>query len=318
MNKTKILTLVTLLFSLIVISMGAYTRLSDSGLGCPDWPGCYGYLSVPLTQTEIQDAESKFPEARPVETEKAWPEMIHRYLAATLGLLVIMTAITHLYQKKQRLIAFSLLVLIALQGTLGLWTVTLKLHPLIVMLHLLGGFSTAILLVLLLLGPRAQHSHYDKYAIAVFFIIFMQVFLGAWTSANYASLICPDFPSCQGSLFPPVSFSKAFNFLLPFDSDYEFGTLDNIARVTIHMSHRYFAMIVTFSMIGFLSVAYYMQLAPKKILYLIASLLIVQLTLGIMNILYLMPQYIAVGHNIFGLFILLSWTWLIHSLSDKS
>ena len=318
MTKTKILTQITLIFSIIVISMGAYTRLSDSGLGCPDWPGCYGYLTVPESHSEIQDAESKFPEARPVETEKAWPEMIHRYLAATLGLLVITTAVTHLYQKKQRLIALALILLIGLQGTLGLWTVTLKLHPLIVMFHLLGGFSTAILLTLLLLGPRPQHSRYDKYAIGVFVIIFMQVFLGAWTSANYASLICPDFPSCQGSLFPPFSFSKAFNFFLPFDTDYEFGALDNIARVTIHMSHRYFAMIVTFSIIGFLSVTYYMQLAPKKIIYLIALLLIIQLTLGIMNILYLMPQVIAVGHNIFGLFILLSWTWLIHSLSDKS
>jgi heme a synthase len=318
MNFLKNALLISLAISMLVIAMGAYTRLSDAGLGCPDWPGCYGYLSVPSSLSEIASAESAFPESAPVVSEKAWPEMIHRYLAASFGLLAIGIALYHISLRMQTYVAASLLALIIFQATLGLWTVTLKLHPLVVMLHLLGGFVISILLLWLLLGPRKEKSSLDKWAYLILCTILIQVFFGAWTSANYSSLICPDFPFCQGMLFPKMSFKGAFNFLPPLGDNYQYGVLDNISRVTIHMTHRYFAIITSFSIITFLIYAFYQNNAPRMIIYFVALLLFTQIGLGIMNVVYLLPTFVALAHNICGLLLLLSWTWLTHSLSNST
>ena len=307
-----------LVFSLIVISMGAYTRLADAGLGCPDWPGCYGQLSVPTSAEEITQAESNYPEAVPVVSEKAWPEMIHRYLAGALGVAVIAIALINLYQKQRVWVSSLLILVIIIQALLGLWTVTLKLHPLVVLLHLLGGYTIASLLLLLLLGKRRGRSMIDKWAFVILGVIIMQIFFGAWTSANYAALICPDFPYCQGQLIPPLSFANAFNIFLPLNQNYEFGILGNISRVTIHLSHRYFAIITAFGIISVLVYAYYQKAAPKHIIFIVAVVLTLQAALGIMNIIYLLPKSIAVAHNLCGLLLLLSWIWLLHSLLDNT
>lgn len=316
MSRDRILS-VKLLLSLVVILLGAYTRLKDAGLGCPDWPGCYGYAFMPTSEAEIQEAEASFPLARPVVTEKALPEMVHRYLAGFFGLLCVSIAAYHIAHKKHRVAASFLAVLIAFQATLGLWTVTLKLHPVVVLLHLFGGFSISTILLWLLLGNKRESTPFDKWAFLILGVILTQVFFGAWTSANYSSIICPDFPFCQGSLLPEMSFSTAFNIFLPFGDNYEFGILDNISRVTIHMTHRYFAVITSFGIITFLYMAYYSNAIKLKTALLVLSILSAQVLLGILNILYLIPIPIALAHNIGGLLLLLSWIWLTHSLSNN-
>ena len=318
MNKMQASLVTALGLSLLVVMLGAYTRISDSGLGCPDWPGCYGQLTVPSNETEITAAETAFPNAKPVIAEKAWPEMIHRYLAGSLGLFVASIAAYHLYHGIQRQAAGLLLFLIFFQATLGLWTVTLKLHPLVVMLHLIGGFTISILLLWLLLGKKKSHTPLDKWAYIILAIILMQVFFGAWTSANYSSLICPDFPFCQGKVFPPMNFQEAFSMLMPFGADYEFGVLDNISRVTIHMTHRYFAIVTCFGIISFLICAYHQQRASVIAISIVASLLALQILLGILNVILLLPIPIALAHNLCGLLLLLSWICLTHSLYDNT
>lgn len=319
MTKVKYSLTIALILSFLVISLGAYTRLSDSGLGCPDWPGCYGHLTVPSSTQDIQAAQLAFPDAKPVIAEKAWPEMIHRYLAGTFGLFVIGIACYHIYNNTQRTTASLLLGLIVFQATLGLWTVTLKLHPIIVVLHLLGGFLISSLLLWLLLGKKKQHTGLDKWAYFILAVILTQAFFGATTSANYSSLICPDFPFCQGVLFPELNLQEAFASLVaPFGADYEYGVLNNISRVTIHMTHRYFAIITAFGIISFLVYCYYQEACPKKILITVASILTAQILLGILNIILLLPTYIAVTHNLFGLLLLLSWIYLTHSLNNSS
>lgn len=317
MTNSRNIIVLTMIFSLIVIAMGAYTRLADAGLGCPDWPGCYGHLTVPSSAEEIIKAEADYPNAPPVVAEKAWPEMIHRYLAGTLGIMIIAIALINLIHKKQLLISGALILTVVFQALLGLWTVTLKLHPLVVLLHLFGGFTITSLLVLLLLGKRPKKSHIDKWGYLILSFIIIQIFFGAWTSANYAALICPDFPYCQGELIPPMSFADAFNIFLPINENYEFGVLGNISRVTIHLSHRYFAIFTAFAMISFLVYAYYFKLVPKPLILLVALILFIQATLGIANVIYLLPRSVAVAHNLCGLFLLLSWIWLLHSLSNK-
>jgi len=318
MKTMKNSLVIALGLSLLVVLLGAYTRLSDSGLGCPDWPGCYGHIAVPTSVSDIQAAQVAFPNAKPVIAEKAWPEMIHRYLAGTFGLFTISISVYHIYYNIQRKAASILLFLVLFQATLGLWTVTLKLHPLVVMLHLLGGFTISILLLWLKLGTKQSYSYMDKWAYAILAIILMQVFFGAWTSANYSSLICPDFPFCQGKLFPEMNFQEAFSLLSPIGSNYEFGVLDNVSRVTIHMTHRYFAIVTGFVIITFLICAFYKECASKKVILTVGFLLFTQILLGILNVILLLPTHIALAHNLCGLLLLLSWICLTHSLQNNT
>src|SRR5690606_4955338 len=199
-------------FALCVIVLGAYTRLKDAGLGCPDWPGCYGFLSVPSTAAQIAEAEARFPHA-PFEAHKAWPEVVHRYVASGLGLLIILInvqAFRHRREPGQPLkLPLLLLALVILQGLFGMWTVTLNLWPQVVTAHLLGGFTTISLLWLLTLRlfnrpwpqPYVPIQHWIKLKpLATFCLVLVicQIALGGWVSANYAALACPELPTCQG------------------------------------------------------------------------------------------------------------------------
>lgn len=312
---TRILIKALLALSFVVILMGAYTRLADAGLGCPDWPGCYGHLFVPQGQDAIIMAEKAYPEAMPVEAEKAWPEMIHRYLAGGFGLCVIAFSLYTLSQKTYTRTAKTLICLIIFQALLGLWTVTLKLHPVTVMLHLLGGFTTAVLLFSMLLRKK-ESTQLDRIGYFIFSCIILQILLGGWVSSNYAALICPDFPYCQGFIFPEMSFKSAFTPWLPMGDNYQYGVMDNTARVTIHLTHRYFAVILSIGIIGFLSYCYLKKQAPTKYLIATMGVLITQVTLGILNITLLLPMHVALSHNFFGLLLLLSWLSLLRNLKQ--
>lgn len=314
------------LLAFTVVILGAYTRLKGAGLGCPDWPGCYGQLSVPKTQIALISAQKLYPN-QPVEPAKAWPEMVHRYFAGTLVLLITTLAVLCFRERKQNPFSFKITLLlfgcIIFQALLGMWTVTLKLHPLVVMGHLLGGMTITTLLWWLTLSsgnlvtPANQTLNYLKPWVMVGIgIVVMQIFLGGWTSANYASIICPDFPFCQNSLFPKFDFVEAFNFFSPIGQNYQGGLLGATARVTIQMCHRYGAFI-TFCYISFLG--FYILFSRKTSVLkntvgMVLLILGTQIFLGILNIATSLSLPIAVTHNAVALLLLLSMATLLNQI----
>lgn len=314
------ISLLSVALATIVILLGAYTRLVDAGLGCPDWPGCYGFISVPETAAEIQIAEASFPQT-PVESEKAWPEMVHRYSAGTLGLLVAFIAIVSVIKRKNenQLVTLPVLLfgLICFQAALGMWTVTLGLLPIVVMGHLLGGFAMLALLLLLYLkirdnNPGAISSPLRTLVFVGIAVVFMQITLGGWTSANYAAIICADFPTCQGSWIPPMDFSAAFQIRTEGVTDYTGGHLGNDARVTIQWLHRLGALITTLFVI-FLHIKL-MKAGYKRSAIWLMMVLIIQVSLGISNVVFSLPLTVAVAHNGVAALLLLSLVFFAHQL----
>jgi cytochrome c oxidase assembly protein subunit 15 len=319
------LALVAALVALSVIVLGAYVRLSHAGLGCPDWPGCYGQLTWPVEAHEITRAEQAFPE-RPVEGHKAWKEMVHRYLAGFLVLLVV--AVNALawrspgsgsgtHRAGLRALAGLLLILILFQAALGMWTVTLKLKPVIVMAHLLGGLATFGLLLWLTWrsgnrdsttgpGPLAHRRTLILTGLAV---LILQLALGGWTSANYAALACPDFPACQGQLWPATDFGEAFVLWREIGVDYEGGVLDLPARTAIHLAHRIGAL-VALLVLGLLAIRLLRDPAARREGALLAVLLGAQILLGIQNVVLHLPLLNAAAHNGTGALLLAMLLWL--------
>ncbi|MET0052134.1 MAG: COX15/CtaA family protein [Candidatus Thiodiazotropha sp.] len=247
------LSLLTALLAFCVILVGAYVRLSDAGLGCPDWPGCYGQMVVPdaLPASHLDDPS----QTRPLHRGKAWKEMIHRYLAGTLGLMILLLAVLAWRNRadpvQPRLLPGLLLGLVTLQAALGMWTVTLLVKPAIVTAHLLGGFATFVLLVLLALRLRQtpllaspgqspdQSPGLRRHARLALLVLILQITLGGWTSTNYAALGCTDFPQCHaGQWWPQTDFSEAFTLWRGLGINYEFGVLEHDARAAIHLTHR--------------------------------------------------------------------------------
>ena len=321
----------TLILTLCVIVLGAYVRLSDAGLGCPDWPGCYGELIVPETSEQIGDdfrhGESNELQ-RKLEPEKAWKEMTHRYLASTLGFLILILAFLafkNRHDPDQPLITpFVLVGLVIFQGLLGMWTVTLLLKPVVVTAHLLGGMTTLVFLAWLVMATREKKVipviHKENrlllpLAIFAFIVLFVQIFLGGWTSSNYAALICPDFPTCQNHWWPAMNFKEGFTLWRGLGIDYEYGILKADARTAIHMTHRIGAL-VTFVTISLLVIiALRSQLSSiRKAALLVAFFLMLQVTLGIANIVKGLPLYIAVAHNGVAALLLLSLTILLYTV----
>lgn len=295
-----------LLLVCVVIVLGAFVRLSDAGLGCPDWPGCYGQIGVPLTEQAVAEANAAYPE-RPVEAPKAWKEMIHRYAASLLGLLILIMAIIacrHRADIKQPLfLPLFLLILVIFQGLLGMWTVTELLQPMIVTSHLLGGMTTLGLLLWLLL----RHGRYarvlggaDLQRLALFALLALiaQIALGAWTSTNYAATACPDFPQCQGQWWPKSDFAEAFVLWRELGVDYEGGVLSSAARTAIHLVHRLGAIVATL-IIGWLGIRLFLksQRALRWAGVGVLSALIVQLTIAIGMIQMQFPLPMATAHN---------------------
>lgn len=289
--------------ALCVIVLGAWVRLSHAGLGCPDWPGCYGVLTWPNAPDELNAANQAFPE-RPVEIDKAWKEMVHRYLA---GILVLLVAALNWIAwrggeatKRLRVVSGFLLALILFQAALGMWTVTLKLKPIIVMAHLLGGMATFSLLVWL--SIRSGHSRsfapprLKKVILLAMLVLGGQIALGGWTSANYAALACPDLPTCLGQWWPETDFEEAFTLWRGVGVDYEGGILDASARATIHVVHRVGG-VITFSVL-LLTGLYLRRFARLKVpATALIALISLQFLLGVLNIALKLPLANAVAHN---------------------
>lgn len=311
-----------------VVVLGAYVRLSDAGLGCPDWPGCYGEMIVPGDAESIERANEAFPE-RPLEAGKAWKEMAHRYLAGTLGLAIFLLWLISWWVKtaKWSTVAFAsgLLILVVFQAALGMWTVTLKVMPLIVMAHLLAGLATLALLFRLYLrsnsrlvqGPR--HTGLKWFAGIGLLLLVCQIALGGWTSTNYAALACPDFPTCLGQWWPDVDYRQAFTFQGEFGIDYEGGTLNPHARAAIHWVHRLGA-VATLIVLGSLALLVSVGRYPTRLRIvglLLGLLLAIQITLGIGNVLLRMPLVVAAAHNAAAALLLLLVVY-IHFYASRS
>lgn len=312
------------LLASVVVSLGAYTRLVHAGLGCPDWPGCYGHLKWPDSHEEIQIAEMAFPES-PVDTDKTWPEMLHRYFASALGFCIVCMSVFAWRQRKVRLqplkLILGLLVLVIIQGLFGMWTVTLKLWPQVVTTHLLGGFGTLSLLWLLFLRlshrdwqstrevltiAKSKLSRLRLIASIGLVAVILQITLGGWTTSNYAALACIDFPTCHGTFLPEVDFVEGFNVLQEIGPNYLGGVLDNEARTAIHLTHRMGALVVTAILIILMVLLYRADSHNLRTLAKVMGLVLsLQIVLGITNIVAMLPLSIAVAHNAVGALLLL-------------
>lgn len=325
----KKLVSISLFLALFVIILGAYTRLTDAGLGCPDWPGCYGHLFVPQSEALIENANQAFPE-RPVEAEKAWNEMIHRYFAAGLGLLILITFFIALSKKIKGhrtpiKLPFFILLLVCFQGMLGMWTVTMNLIPIVVMGHLLGGFTVLSCLFLFYLrltpyripGGDSQIRKYAKFGILGIVLLVGQIALGGWTSANYASLACTDLPICQGDWTARLDLMGAFS--IPAAENYEFGVHTYDQRMTMHVLHRFGAVIV-FLYLCWLAIALYKKSSSsmvKQLSTLLVVVLGVQIALGVSNVVYSLPLTVAVLHNAVAACLLLVLVLLTYTMYRK-
>ena len=313
MNNIKNLSFLGICLAFIVIALGAWTRLVDAGLGCPDWPGCYGFVVFPINEADIAIAESLYPEF-PYDINKAIPEVVHRYFAATLGLFAIFLVYLSFKQnenKNIRLWTIGLLIFICCQGIFGYLTVSLKLLPIIVTGHLFGGFTTLTLFFYIFLKSsnfeilnKMKIPNLKLIAGLAFFILIIQIFLGVWTSTNYASLACADFPTCQGSYLPEMDFKNGFNLNQEVGPNYLYGLLDNPSRVAVHYSHRVSAILVTLIFLILMSKLWFTNAAPLAST--LGILLITQISLGIINVVYVLPLYVAIAHNLVAATLLLT------------
>ncbi len=309
----------TVALTFLVVVIGAFVRLTDAGLGCPDWPGCYGHLtSLPETAQEIAAAEAQDPRGT-YDAGKAFREMLHRYLAGALGLLILALAglcRTRLGRAPLVRGTTALLALVVLQALLGMWTVTLQLKPLIVTLHLLGGFATLGLAWWLLLRehdwprPTAQTPSRPLRGLyaGAFAGLLVQITLGGWTSTNYAALACPDFPTCREQWWPAgMAFSEAFVLWRGLGIDYEYGVLDSPARTAIHMAHRLGAVVAAALILALAIANIRSRLGAWRIGgWVLIALLAVQVSLGVGNVVLQLPLAVAVAHNAFAAILLLA------------
>jgi heme a synthase len=310
---------VAMVVTLCLLMLGAWVRLTDAGLGCPDWPGCYGHFTPTQAKDKIQAAViAQGGEHGPVSIGKAWNEMLHRYVASFVGLLIVLLAFLawkwRLVLKRSPLLPTAMVGVVMLQGLFGKWTVTLLLKPAIVTGHLLGGVLTFSLLVWLWERQRVPRKYVDAEPVASLHwpalvgigFLALQIFLGGWTSTNYAALACTDLPTCQGSWWPAMNFSEAFHLIRELGQTGEGTAISMQSLTAIHFTHRLWALIVT---------AYLSWLAwrtfgsgysfwdqegrqgERPLGLALFLMLCVQVGLGLSNIVWSLPLPVAVAHN---------------------
>ena len=309
----RTLAIATLSTTLILVMLGAYVRLTNAGLGCPDWPGCYGKLSPKHATVQIEAAAASAPNG-PVSLPKAWREMTHRYLASFVGVMILAIAIQVLNARRQRSpnaddparkvgLPLALVALVVLQGLFGKWTVTLLLKPVIVTLHLLGGMALVALLAWLCArhlqlagGPPSMPRNIRPLAAVALAVLSVQITLGGWVSTNYAALACVDFPTCHGMWKPSTDFAHGFHFLRELGMTAEGDPLSNDALNAIHWAHRIGAL-ATFLTLAFAAHRAMRMPALRKLGAMLLALLILQVGLGITNVVGSLPLPVAVAHN---------------------
>lgn len=310
------LTLAGTLLTALVILVGAWTRLVDAGLGCPDWPGCYGRLLVP----DSEQAALRHPDV-PLEPFKAWVEMAHRYVASFLGLMVI-SVVALGWPLRRRAgypwgISLALLVVILIQGGFGAFTVTLKLWPQVVTLHLLGGLS--VLMLFFWLHLRVRHTWKDRvtgrqsinflWAAAIGLLV-IQLALGGWVTSNYAGIACQGFPTCNGQWWPDMDLSEGFHLTQTVGPNYLHGQLHADARTAIQVVHRIGALFLGIALLVLWWRYRYLAILGKA-LAVVVSVYALQVALGIANVLLWLPLWLALLHTAGAVVLTLSvgWAW---------
>jgi heme a synthase len=335
------LALAAALLAFGVVVLGAYVRLTAAGLGCPDWPGCYGHVTPIGAQQSV--ADGAVPPGAPFNATKAWHEMIHRYAASTLGFLILLIAALAIAARAESAAraryAVVLLGIVVLQGVLGMLTVTWQLKPSIVTLHLLGGMTTLALLWWLWLwrreadpdrgrvtpaGPgmvvaeaRSRAAVWARrLAILGLVVLACQIALGGWTSSNYAAVACPDFPTCQGSWWPNMDFRHAFVIWRPLGIDYQGGVLANPARAAIHFTHRLGALVTALVLVAAAIAALRQRerAGARIAAAVVLAALAAQLSIGISMVLKGFPLWLATAHNGGAAATLLAVLTLVHTL----
>jgi len=330
MKLFKILAWSATALALFVIVAGAWVRLTDAGLGCPDWPGCYGMATWPEAPEHVDRANAEWGHLRPVHSGKAFREMFHRYLAGFLGLLILAMAVAawrnHRSVPSRRadpsaavplVLPNLILLLVIFQAALGMWTVTMLLKPAIVTAHLIGGMTTFALLFWLSLSitPRgsvpslpARAAHWP--VIVALTAVAIQIMLGGWVSTNYAALACSDFPRCGGQWWPQTDFSEGFRLWRGVGVDYEGGLLDQPARVAVHLAHRIWALVVL-AAFAWLLIRLWRAEDLKRTVPVVIALLATQIALGIHNVVGGLPLINAVAHNGVAALLLVMMVYLL-------
>ena len=294
------------IYTFVVLVVGAYVRLSDAGLGCPDWPGCYGELTPHHALDDIEKAVADQGGTHgPVSLGKAWKEMFHRYIAGGLGLVILAIAVTAWRQRRELqqspLLASSLVLLVMFQGALGMWTVTMLLKPVIVTLHLLGGLATLALLAWLGLRQERFQSvpgaaKLQPWAMLALLIVIAQIMLGGWVSTNYAALACIDFPTCHGEWLPQMDFRHGFQLVRELGMTAAGTHLSYDAITAIHWTHRIGAL-VTFLYVGGFALILMRSGGLARYGFALLAVLLLQIALGIANVLAGLPLAVAAAHN---------------------
>ena len=311
--------------AVVVVLLGAYTRLTHAGLGCPDWPGCYGFIGVPMSEHKQTLAEARFPEA-PVEVAKGWYEMIHRYFAGALGLVILGLAVQALRRRGEvdqpLKLPLFLLGLVTLQAAFGMWTVTLKLWPQVVTAHLLGGFATLSLLFLLTLrlsGKAAALANLParlrSLAALGLLLVVGQIALGGWVSSNYAVLACDTYPLCQNSWWPDMNLSKAFELWRPLGQDASGQALPFQALTAIHMVHRWHAVVPALLILWV--ARSWMTMGLRRQGWLLIGVLFLQFVTGISNAVLGWPMLAALMHTGSAAVLLVLLTWVLASTQPR-
>jgi heme a synthase len=333
------LALAGLVLCFVVVVLGAYVRLNAAGLGCPDWPGCYGHIT-PTGAAANATSQAAYPNM-PLHVGKAWKEMIHRYAASTLGLIILVLAALAISTRKQRIVsvplAVGLFITVVVQGILGMLTVTWLLKPLIVTLHLIFGLTTLSLLWWLFLSVRSgsrggvrfagasaasvgaypdrTHPPYRAMLVALI-ALGIQIALGGWTSSNYAAVACPDFPKCQNSWIPETDYKDAFVLWRGLGVNYEGGILQHPARVAIHYTHRLGALVATLALLFAVVSTLRRKVKPaaRVAAYAVLGALALQLFIGASMVLEGFPLALATAHNAGAALLLLTSLALYRAL----
>ena len=315
-QRVRQLTLLTLFLTFDLVLFGSFTRLTDSGLGCPDWPGCYGHASPVGAQEAIANAQTAMPTG-PVTWNKAWIEMIHRYLAMTVGVLILTLAVFS-WRTERSFWGWPTLSLIwvCVQGAFGAFTVTMKLFPAIVSMHLLGGMLLAVLLTLQLV--RQRHSPWTEarkpiptrlYLLTVItaLVLVLQILLGAWVSSNYAVLACDTYPMCQASWWPEMNFDKGYELWRPLGMDAQGQALPFPALTAIHFVHRWHAVLAALLLAA--SAWSWLRHGLTQAGWALLALLLLQFTTGISNAVLGWPLLAALLHTgaAVSMLVLLAW-----------
>jgi len=308
-QRLRVLTLVTLFLTFDLVLFGAFTRLTDSGLGCPDWPGCYGSASPVGARAAIDAAQEAMPTG-PVTLSKAWIEMIHRYLATAVGVLILVLAATSWLERRRLSVSVAwplvTLVWVCLQGAFGALTVTMKLFPAIVTLHLLGGMGLLALLRAQATGyalaapgspgPVAVQPGLRRLLLAVFGLLWLQIALGGWVSTNYAVLACSDFPTCQGSWWPHMDFREGFTLWRELGQNKAGDAIVFPALTAIHYVHRLSAYVV-FAALFWLAWRMWAVPALRQTARALVALALWQFFSGLTNVVLDWPLLAAVAHT---------------------